>query len=44
MFHDSEVCQRIAKIKGDGPKTATAIVAAVGDGSEFKNGRHLAAC
>jgi transposase len=26
-----------------GPKTATAIVAAVGDGSEFKNGRHLAA-
>jgi len=26
-------------IKGVGPKTATAIVAAVGDGSEFKNGR-----
>jgi transposase len=24
-------------------KTATAIVAAIGDGSEFKNGRHLAA-
>lgn len=42
-FRDSEVCQRIAKIKGVGPKTATAIVAAVGDGSEFKNGRHLAA-
>jgi transposase len=39
----TEVCQRIAKIKGIGPKTATAIVAAVGDGSEFKNGRHLAA-
>lgn len=43
VFRDSEVCQRIAKIKGVGPKTATAIVAAVGDGSEFKNGRHLAA-
>ncbi len=41
VFRDSEVCQRIAKIKGVGPKTA--IVAAVGDGSEFKNGRHLAA-
>ncbi|MDR6306681.1 transposase [Nitrobacter vulgaris] len=43
VFRDSEMCQRIAKIKGIGPKTATAIVAAVGDGSEFKNGRHLAA-
>jgi transposase len=43
VFRDSEVCQRIAKIKGVGPKTATAIVAAIGDGSEFKNGRHLAA-
>ncbi len=43
VFRESEPCQRIAKIKGVGPKTATAIVAAVGDGSEFKNGRHLAA-
>jgi transposase len=43
VFRNSEVCQRIAKIKGVGPKTATAIVAAVGDGAEFKNGRHLAA-
>ena len=42
VFRESEPCQRIAKIKGVGPKTATAIVAAVGDGSEFKNGRHLA--
>jgi Transposase IS116/IS110/IS902 family len=31
------------RIKGVGPKTATAIVAAIGDGPEFKNGRHLAA-
>jgi transposase len=43
VFRESEDCQRIAKIKGVGPKTATAIVAAIGDGSEFKNGRHLAA-
>ena len=43
VFRSSETCQRIARIKGVGPKTATAIVAAVGDGSEFKNGRHLAA-
>ena len=43
IFHESEACQRIARIKGVGPKTATAIVAAIGDGSEFKNGRHLAA-
>ena len=43
VFKASEVCQRIAKIKGVGPKTATAIVAAVGDGAEFKNGRRMAA-
>jgi len=43
IFHGSEACQRIARIKGVGPKTATAIVAAIGDGSEFKNDRHLAA-
>lgn len=43
VFRESEPCQRIAKIKGVGPKTATAVVAAVGDGSEFKNGRRLAA-
>jgi transposase len=43
VFRQNEPCQRIAKIKGIGPKTATAVVAAIGDGSEFKNGRHLAA-
>lgn len=43
VFRQNEACQRIAKIKGVGPKTATAVVAAVGDGSEFRNGRHLAA-
>lgn len=43
VFRQSQTCQRIARIKGVGPKTATAIVAAIGDGAEFKNGRHLAA-
>jgi transposase len=43
IFRADEACQRIAQIRGVGPKTATAIVAAVGDGAEFKNGRHLAA-
>ncbi len=43
IFRESSVCQRIAKISGVGPKTATAIVAAVGDGRDFKNGRHMAA-
>jgi transposase len=43
VFKADPACQRIARIKGVGPKTATAMVAAVGDGAEFKNGRHLAA-
>lgn len=43
VFKSNEDCRRIARICGVGPKTATAIVAAVGDGREFKNGRHLAA-
>jgi transposase len=43
VFQQSEACQRIAQVEGVGPKTATALVAAVGDAREFKNGRHLAA-
>ena len=43
VFRNSEPCQRITTIKGVGPKIATAIVAAIGDGAAFKNGRHLAA-
>lgn len=35
--------QRISWICGVGPKTATAVIALVGNGAEFKNGRHLAA-
>lgn len=40
---NGKVCQRIGKIRGVGPKIATAIVAAIGDGAEFKDGRRLAA-
>jgi len=43
IFRQNEDCQRIAKVSGGGLKTATAIVAAVGDGCEFKNGSHMAA-
>lgn len=43
VFTASPVCQRIAQVEGVGPKTATALVAAVGNGRDFKNGRHMAA-
>jgi transposase len=39
----SEHCQRLLKIDGVGVLVATAIFAAAGNGSEFKNGRHFAA-
>lgn len=42
-FRSNEACQRLSQIKGVGPKTATAVIAAIGDGSAFKNGRHFAA-
>lgn len=39
----SALCKKIAAIGGVGPITATAMVAAVGEAKEFKNGRHLSA-
>ncbi|WP_233810177.1 IS110 family transposase [Paraburkholderia sp. HP33-1] len=39
----SMLCRKIAEIPGIGPITATAIVAAVGDATQFRNGRHLSA-
>ena len=36
-------CERLMTIPGIGPLTATAIVMSVGRGTEFKNGRHMAA-
>ena len=43
LFQTNEMCQRIGKIEGIGPITATALVAAVGDRSCFRNGRQFAA-
>jgi transposase len=43
LFRNSELCQRLGKIEGIGPVTATALVAAVGDRTCFKNGRQFAA-
>ena len=43
VFEADEACQRLAQLPGIGPLTATALVAAVGAGSEFKNGRQFAA-
>jgi transposase len=43
LYRASEACQRLGKVEGIGPITATALVAAVGDGKSFKNGREFAA-
>lgn len=43
VFKASPVCQKLAEVPGVGPLTATAMVAAVGNASSFKNGRQLAA-
>ncbi|RKE25658.1 transposase [Paraburkholderia sp. BL23I1N1] len=39
----STLCKKIAAVPGIGPITATAIVGAVGNATQFRNGRHLAA-
>src|ERR1700677_3068071 len=41
LYRNSEICQRLGKVEGIGPVTATALVAAVGDRSSFKNGVSL---
>lgn len=43
VCRESEVCQRLVKIAGVGPMTATAIVSHVGDARIFKNGREMSA-
>lgn len=43
VFEADEACQRLAQLSGIGPLTATALVAAVGDATAFKNGREFAA-
>jgi transposase len=39
----NETCKRLQKIEGIGPISALAMIALVGNGSAFKNGRHFAA-
>lgn len=43
LVKQHEACQRLLAIEGVGKITALAIVASIGDGSAFKNGRHFAA-
>jgi transposase len=40
---DNEACQRLTAIPGVGPVTATALIAAIGNGASFRRGRDLAA-
>jgi transposase len=40
---ENEACRRLTTIPGVGPVTATALVAAIGNGAAFKRGRDLAA-
>ena len=40
---DNEACQRLTAIPGIGPVTATALVAAIGNGAGFRRGKDLAA-
>lgn len=43
IAQEDEHCKKLLKIDGVGPKTATAIVAMVGNGSQFKDGRQMSA-
>jgi transposase len=43
VFTQSAACQKLEQVEGIGPVVATALVAAVGNATEFANGRHLAA-
>lgn len=40
---ESDACQRLVKIPGIGPVTATAVIAAIGNGAAFRKGRGFAA-
>jgi transposase len=43
LFREDERCRRVAAVEGVGPVTATALVAAVDNATEFRSGRKLAA-
>jgi transposase len=40
---ENEACQRLVTIPGIGPVTATAVIAAIGNGAAFRRGREFAA-
>ncbi len=40
---ENEACQRLVKVPGIGPVTATAVIAAIGNGAAFRKGREFAA-
>jgi transposase len=40
---ENDACQRLVKIPGIGPVTATAVIAAIGNGAAFSKGREFAA-
>jgi transposase len=42
IFSHDERCQRLGRVEGVGPLAATALVAAVGNAHEFRNGRDSA--
>lgn len=43
LAKESKAAIRLQTLPGVGPLTATALIAAIGDGKQFKNGRYLAA-
>jgi transposase len=43
LAKEDEYCKRISTLPGVGPITATAMIAKIGNGSEFKKGRELSA-
>lgn len=43
IYRSSPVCQRLGALPGVGPITATALIAALGDGKNFENGRQVSA-
>lgn len=40
---ENDACQRLLKVPGIGPVTATAVIAAIGNGAAFRKGREFAA-
>lgn len=40
---ESEVCRHLDAMPGIGPRTATALIAAIGNGAAFRKGRECAA-